>query len=121
VIVRDPLNRFKTQALLCTDLSATPQQVVNWFVRRWQLEVTHREVREHLGVETQRQWSDLAIARTTPVLFGLYSLIAVFAHRLAADGRVTARCTAWYQKALPTLYLFTGSDLLDHQPQNPSQ
>ena len=27
-----------------------------------------QEVRTHLGVETQRQWSDQAIARTTPVL-----------------------------------------------------
>ena len=30
-------------------------------------------VRTHLGVETQRQWSDLAIARTTPALLGLFS------------------------------------------------
>src|SRR3954452_21729368 len=32
------------------------------------VEVTFREVRDHLGVETQRQWSDRAIARTTPCL-----------------------------------------------------
>jgi hypothetical protein len=63
VIIRDPLGRFKTQALLCTDLNASAVQIVEWFIQRWQMEVTHREVREHLGVETQRQWSDKAIAQ----------------------------------------------------------
>jgi DDE superfamily endonuclease len=102
VIVRDPLGRFKTQALLCTDLKSTPLQIVEWFIQRWQLEVTHREVREHLGVETQRQWSDLAILRTTPALFGLFSLITVLAQRLAQRGHVLTRQTAWYAKPRPT-------------------
>ena len=102
VIVRDPQHAFKTQALLCTDLTVSAQQIVEWFVQRWQLEVTHREVREHLGVETQRQWSALAIARTTPVLYGLFSLITVLAQRLAQQGKVLTRRTAWYPKPLPT-------------------
>jgi DDE superfamily endonuclease len=102
VIVRDPLGKFKTQALLCTDLQVKPPQVVEWFVQRWQLEVTFRDVREHLGVETQRQWSALAIARTTPALLGLYSLITVLAHRLAQRGKVFTRRTAWYRKPRPT-------------------
>ena len=102
VIVRDPLAKFKTQTLLCTDLQAQPQQIVEWFVQRWQLEVTFRDVREHLGVETQRQWSALAITRTTPALLGLYSLITVLAHRLAQRGKVLTRRTAWYRKPRPT-------------------
>jgi hypothetical protein len=104
VIVRDPLSRFKTQALLCTDLTANPVQIIEWFIQRWQLEVTQRDVREHLGVETQRQWSDLAIARTTPALFGLFSLITVFAHHLALahHGTLPVRRAAWYDKPLPT-------------------
>jgi hypothetical protein len=102
VIVRDPLGKFKTQALLCTDLQAKPHQIVAWFVQRWQLEVTFRDVREPLGVETQRQWSALAIARTTPALLGLYSLIPVLAHCLAQRGKVLTRRTAWYRKPRPT-------------------
>ena len=70
VLVRDPQGEFTPQALLCTDPSADPTQILEWFVLRWQLEVTFQEVRAHLGVETQRQWSDLAIARTTPILIG---------------------------------------------------
>ena len=73
VLIRDPQNTFDPQALLCTDSSADPTQILEWFVLRWQLEVTFQEVRTHLGVETQRQWSDLAIPRTTPVLLGLFS------------------------------------------------
>lgn len=102
VIVRDPLGRFKTQALLCTDLKVTPLQIIEWFIQRWQMEVTQREVREQLGVETQRQWSDLAILRTTPALFGLFSLITVLAQRLAQRGKILVRETAWYAKSRPT-------------------
>jgi hypothetical protein len=61
--------------LLSTDVTLTPIQIVTWFVQRWQVEVTFQEVRTHLGVETQRQWADLAIARTTPTLLGLFSVV----------------------------------------------
>jgi hypothetical protein len=68
VLVRDPRGEFKTQALLCTGLDTDPKKILSWFVMRWQLEVTFQEMRRHLGFETQRQWSDLAIGRTTPAL-----------------------------------------------------
>ena len=47
-------------------------------MKRWSLEVTFEEGRAHLGIETQRQWSDRAIERSTPLLFGLYSLVTLF-------------------------------------------
>jgi len=102
VLVRDPEGRFATQALLCTDPTAEPAQILAWFVLRWQLEVTFEEVRRHLGVETQRQWSDLAILRATPALLGLFSLVTLWAHpRMGPTGAVV-RQAAWYHKALPT-------------------
>jgi hypothetical protein len=102
VLLRDPRGRFDPQALLCTEPESDPLQVVRWFVRRWQVEVTFREARDHLGVETQRQWSDRAIARTTPCLLGLFSLVALLAAHL--DHRVLSTvCTAaWYRKRHPT-------------------
>ena len=101
VLIRDPQEQFATQALLCTDLTAAPDQIVAWFVQRWQLEVTFEETRRHLGVETQRQWSDLAIQRTTPALLGLFSLVALLAQpQMATANHV--RQAAWYQKSLPT-------------------
>ena len=79
VLVRDPQHRFAPQALLCTDPGRTPKQILLWFIQRWQLEVTFQETRTHLGVETQRQWSDQAIARTTPCLLALFSLVTLLA------------------------------------------
>lgn len=98
VLIRDPKGEFATQALLCTDLSAEPVQILSWFVRRWQLEETFQEVRTHLGVETQRQWSDLAILRTTPALLGLFSFVTLVADRLATAGKLSIRSAAWYAK-----------------------
>jgi hypothetical protein len=102
VLIRDPKGKFKTQALLCTDVKADPVQIVKWFVLRWQVEVTYHEVREHLGVETQRQWSDLAILRTTPVLLGLFSLVTLWAHQYTRRRQLPIRQTAWYHKPQPT-------------------
>ena len=98
VLVHDPLGELPDQAFLCTDLNASPEQILQWVVMRWNLEVTFEEVRAHLGVETQRQWSDLAIARTTPVLMGLFSLTTLIAHELTPDHRVPVRTAAWYHK-----------------------
>lgn len=102
VLIRDPLGRFETQALLSTDVTATAAQIVSWFVQRWQLEVTQQEARTHLGLESQRQWSDLAILRTTPALLGLFSLVTLFAHHLLHGADLPPRQAAWYPKELST-------------------
>ena len=102
VLIRDPQHRFAPQALLCTDPARDPAQIVRWFVRRWQVEVTFQEARAHLGVETQRQWSDRAIARTTPCLLALFSIVTLLAARLTARARRRVAPTAWYRKPQPT-------------------
>ena len=98
VLIRDPAGTFAPQAVFATDLTASAQQIVEWFVLRWNVEVTFQEVRAHLGLETQRQWSDLAIARTTPALLGLFSVVTLLAHRLCADQPHPVRTAAWYVK-----------------------
>jgi len=102
VLIRDPQDQYEPMALLCTDQQAEAVQIVEWFVLRWTVEVTFHEVRAHLGVETQRQWSDLAILRTTPALLGLFSLVTIFAHQLLGEHPFPVRQAAWYSKALPT-------------------
>jgi hypothetical protein len=102
VLLRDPQHRFDPQALLCTDLDQEPLQIVRWFVQRWQVEVTFREVRDHLGVETQRQWSDRAIARTTPCLLALFSIVTLLAARLGQRACLQCCSSAWYRKQHPT-------------------
>ena len=114
VIVRDPAGAFRPQAFLCTDPDATPADILAWLVRRWSAETTFEEARRHLGVEAQRhreairpegrkregarEGSDPAIARTTPVLLGLYSLVALWAHDPTRAGRPPPQGAAWYAK-----------------------
>ena len=102
VLIRDPRGKFRTQALLCTDINIDPIQIIKWFVLRWQLEVTLHEAREHLGMETQRQWSDLAILRTTPALLALFSLVTLLAHQHTRRRKLPIRQAAWYHKPRPT-------------------
>jgi hypothetical protein len=102
VLLRDPAGQFDPQALLCTDPTVSPAQTIAWFVARWPLEVTFHEVRAHLGVETQRQWSDLAILRTTPALLGLFSLVTLFAQARLDGQLLPVRQAAWYAKSAPT-------------------
>jgi hypothetical protein len=102
VLVRDPQGQFKTQALLCIDFKADPQKILSWFVMRRQLEVTFQEVRRHFGFETQRQWSELAIRRTTPALLGLFSFVTLFAHYRMTQAAGTFRRAARYHKSHPT-------------------
>jgi hypothetical protein len=102
VLVADPEGKLRIEAFFCTDLEATPVEILPWVVMRWSVEVTFEEARAHLGVETQRQWSDRAIARTTPVLFGLFSLVTVLALQVSHEGKIPVPVTAWYHKAEPT-------------------
>ena len=103
VLIRDPEGGFKTQALLCTNLEADPKEIVSWFVMRWQLEVTFQEMRRHLGFETQRQCSEMAIRRTTPALLGLFSLVTLFADRqIRRAAGALRRQAACYHKRHPT-------------------
>ncbi len=102
VLIADPTGQFPPQALLCTDGTVAAAQILEWFVLRWQLEVTFEEARTHLGIETQRQWSDLAILRSTPALFGVFSLVTLFAHHLLHGQPLPARHAAWYTKEVAT-------------------
>ena len=102
VLVRDPQSKFLPTAFLSTNLQADPLQILAWFIMRWSLEVTFQECRAHLGLETQRQWSDLAVARTTPALLGLFSLVTLLAQQLTQPQPLPVRTTAWYAKTEPT-------------------
>ena len=102
VVVRDPSGATGPKGLLCTDPGVEPSTILGWYLRRWSVEVTFAEVRWHLGVETQRQWSDLAVARTTPCLLGLFSVVALVADRLHGEGELIARQSRWYKKGAPS-------------------
>jgi DDE superfamily endonuclease len=102
VLARDPEGEQPDAAYLCTDEGVVPEEILKYVVQRWSMEVTFEEARAHLGLETQRQWSDLAIQRTTPVLLGLFSLVTLAALRYHEAGWLSAEQTAWYVKEEPT-------------------
>ena len=102
VLIKDPLGNVKPAALLCTKLDLDSKSIINFFIRRWTVEVTFEELRAHLGVETQRQWSDLAIARSTPILMALFSIITLWADDLNKLNLLVVKPCAWYQKSHPT-------------------
>jgi hypothetical protein len=101
VLIRDPHQRFDPPALLCADLTQSPLTLVNWFVQRWQVEVTFQEVRRTLGVESQRQWAEHAIARTTPCLLALFSVVTLLADGLVRQGTLPLPQDAWHSKTRP--------------------
>ena len=102
VLTRDPSGKPPPKAIFSTDLTQTAEQIVKDFMKRWSVEVTFEEGRAHMGIETQRQWSDLVIGRTTPLLFGLYSLVILFGHALHPDGQIPITQAAWYRKPTAT-------------------
>jgi hypothetical protein len=97
VLVRCPQGSFKARAFFCSDTHVSARQILTQFIARWNIEVTFEELRAHLGFETQRQWSDKAIERTTPCLFGVFSLIVLMAKLLHPD-TLPVRQASWYPK-----------------------
>ena len=109
VLVRGPQGEFTPQASRSTGPSADPAQMREWFVLRWQREITSyqvrgrlfQEVRAHLGEDAQRQWPDRANARTTPILMGLFSWTTLAAYLLRQQLPAAHRTAPWYGKPLP--------------------
>jgi hypothetical protein len=102
-LVADPEGKLRMEAFFCTDLEATPVEILLWVVMRWSVEVTFEATRAHLGFATPRQWSDKAITRTTPVLLGRFSLVTLLALRLSQSMPIPVPTTAWYHNVEPTL------------------
>lgn len=103
VLTRDPAGRAETRAFVCSDPQQSAAQILTWYAMRWAVEGTFQESRRHLGFETQRQWSDRAIHRTTPLLLGMFSLVTLWAAELAATGeKLQVLGAAWYKKQEPT-------------------
>ena len=102
VLVRYSDGRREPEAFLCTDIQANPRDVLDCFDRRWAVETTYEEARAHLGMETQRQWSDPPIFRTTPLLLGLYSVVTLYVQQNAERLAISPRRAAWYPKPAAT-------------------
>lgn len=110
VIVRDESKKPKDEVFFTTDLSLSPAAIIAAYVRRWSLETTFQEVREHLGLETLRNRCHKAIARGVPLLLSLYTLIVLAATRRPKSRALEPMGMPWYIKTNLTF-----SDLLTQQ------
>jgi hypothetical protein len=97
VLLRCPEDSFAPQAFFCSDPTISAESTIIWFIGRWNIEVTFEELRAHMGFETQRQWSDKAIERTTPCLFGIFSLVVLMA-KVLYPKRLPISQASWYPK-----------------------
>ena len=86
------------QAFFSNNVEFDALEILERYLFRWNVEVTFEEARAHLGVETQRQCSDLAIARTTPCLLGLFSLICCAAISFYRQGELIPQGERMVQK-----------------------
>lgn len=102
VMVRHGDAQYPPRAYFSTCPDDRAAAIVACFIKRWSIETTFEESRAHLGFETQRQWSDLAIERTTPCLLSLYSLVTLLTHGLYPEGCLVVRRNAWYAKEQAT-------------------
>lgn len=99
---REPPGQFEPPAWRGTELTVDPVPSLAWCVRRWRLEVTWQEARAPVGLDTQRQWTERAIARTTPALLGLFSRVTWLAGRWAQEHMLPVRPAVWEHPSLPT-------------------
>jgi hypothetical protein len=126
VLVRCPQDSFEPAAFFCSDTSMSAKQIIVCSALRWNIEVTFEELRAFLGFETQRQWSDRAVERTTPCLFGIFSLVTTMASILYPT-ELPVRQVSWYLKedatfsdALAAVRRHLWSHLnYERSPQNP--
>ena len=99
VLVKTPGGKNEADTFFSTNTANSPMQIIERFVLRWNIEVTFEETRAHLGIETQRQWSDKAIARTTPLLMTLLSILVLIAIKMHQTKKLLVQeTTSWYDK-----------------------
>jgi len=124
VFACDPAGKQRPQALFSTKRGVTARQMVRTFLKCWCLATVFEESQVHLGIEAQRQWSDLAIEQTTTLLFGLSSLVGLFGCALHPNEDIPFAQTAWYRTHTATFRdvvatvrrSFWGKFLLPHHP-----
>jgi hypothetical protein len=92
VYVRDLSGTHRDEYFYTTDLTLTPAEVIERYAERWNIETTFAEARAYLGLETTRGRAERTVLRAEPMLFGLYSVVALMyeqlPERLQGQGQV---------------------------------
>src|SRR5262249_54318744 len=100
VFVRDREGTHRDEYFYTTDPAMSPESIVGHYAWRWNIETTFQEARAHLGLETTRGWCRATVLRAAPLLFGLYSVVALLFQALPEGRR--SEGVRWPGKAVVT-------------------
>lgn len=82
VLTRDQLGKRPDQMFYCTNLTWDVRQILATYAYRWAIECTFENCKQYLGLEDPANRVRLAVSRTAPMAFFLYSMIVVWFHNL---------------------------------------
>lgn len=114
VLARDPSGRYADRAFFATDLALSPADILTLIAHRWDLEVTFRDLKQHLGLaDPQNGWwrrpagerrkkkragpapyrlrSQNAVERTVPFVLAVHGIVVAWYLR---DGHAAADVSA---------------------------
>jgi hypothetical protein len=96
VVVRDPMGRRQDEAFFCTDPAVTEGFILEGYARRWTLEVTFHDTKQHLGFADPQAQTATAVRRTAPIAGLVYALILLwYAGHVHPDVATGHRPLAW--------------------------
>jgi hypothetical protein len=82
VLTRDKLGKRPDQMFYCTNLTWSVQQILGTYACRWAIECTFENCKQYLGLEDPANRVRLAVGRTAPMAFFLFSMIVLWFHNL---------------------------------------
>ncbi len=107
VIVRDPSQHEHDDFFFTTDIQADPAAVVAEYADRWAIEVTFREVKQHLTPQHPQPWRRSGPSRNVAVGLWLYSTVWLWFLQVGADHHAwphrpwyTRKCSPSFADAL---------------------
>ena len=80
VLTRDKLGKRPDQMFYCTKLDWPADKILATYAYRWAIECTFENCKQFLGLEDPANRVRLAVSRTAPMAFFLYSMIVTWFH-----------------------------------------
>lgn len=103
VVAIEPLTGGRPpQAFYSTCANASAEDVITWYARRWTIEATFHDSKQHLGFEQPQGWSRRAVERTAPLAMIFYTLVVLW---FAGEGHREYRplnCPWYKSKSAPS-------------------
>lgn len=103
VLVRDPEGKWRNEALLSTDLTLAPKEIITGYCRRWSVEIAFCDSKQMLGFHDPQVWCAKSVERAAPMSWFLGSLVVLWYAVAGRDGEPARRHRPWYHdKPEPT-------------------